>query len=134
MNMVTCWKYFVVCISLTDISASTQAVKLKFRRNEFEKKILQTRICFQKNLRNQIDEIIGQFNHESIHRVFLNVSFTFISCQEICKLYVVMINPYCTKNEVSIKGVFSKYDQIQIMTSQVLLQVVRTILRQQMPS
>ena len=44
---------------------------------------------FWKKSRDQVDEIIDQLN---LSKCIPNVSFKFISCQEICKKYVVMSN------------------------------------------
>ena len=50
------WKYFLVCNSLLEMSASTQTMNLKFGRYRFGKitvDSLQTKICFQQKGRGQ---------------------------------------------------------------------------------
>ena len=54
--------------------------KVEFGRNEFSKKKLQSKINFQKNLRDQVNKIIDQLHlSKSIPIVCLKI----ISCQEI---------------------------------------------------
>ena len=74
-----------MCKFLIEISTLKQAIKLKFRRNEFRKKTvqnLQTSIHFLKKLRDQVDKIKDQFY---LSKSILNVSFKFIPCQETCR-------------------------------------------------
>ena len=50
---------------------------------------LQTRIYFKKKSRDQVDKTVDQFYYS---KCIPNVSFKFISCQEICKYYLVISN------------------------------------------
>ena len=60
-------------------------LKSVFGRNKFDKRTafnLQTSIWFHKKARHQTDKIIDQLH---CLKNIPNVSFNFISCQEICK-------------------------------------------------
>ena len=89
LKMSFSWEYFLVCISLLEMSTSTQAVKLKLGRKKFVERSawnLQVRIHFFK------ERITwpSWCNHRPtcLSKNMPIVNFNFLSRQEIRKWYV----------------------------------------------
>ena len=91
MNVVTLLFLELLTICAT-FQQKCQHLKLNFGCNKFGKravKNLPTRIHSQKKLRDQVDKIIGKLY---LSKSIPNVCLKSISCQEACKLYLLMNN------------------------------------------
>ena len=75
------WNHALVCNLLLEMLTSRQAMKLMFGRKRAVRN-LQNRLHFQKLSRDQVNE-----NNKQLYlsKRIPDISFNFISCQEICK-------------------------------------------------
>ena len=106
MNVVT-WLYLELLTICATYQQKCYYLKLSFECIKFGKKAVQnlpTRIHFLKKLRDQVDKIIDKLY---LPKSIPNVSLKSISCQETCKLYL-LITAICASKYRSVKMLLLK--------------------------